>query len=326
MIHSSIFKLLITTILISIIITTYNFENLKAEENEVSIHEERVQLYKKTEALTNVPWYILAAVDQYERNVNNVDDEERITGIQVPEDKWYGFLEFDSERKHLESTVQMFEGIGKDGNGNGYAESNNDEDALFTVGLYIYEELGNGKTYDEIFEMFFGREKAASLINQYAQIFKHFNTTDLHERVFPIPKYHNYSYRSTWGAGRGYGGRRIHEGTDIFASYGTPVRSVSYGIVEVKGWNRYGGWRVGIRDTQNIYHYYAHLNGFEDGIEEGTMVEPGDVIGYVGASGYGPVGTSGKFPPHLHYGMYRDNGKYEWAFDPYQSLKRWERN
>lgn len=157
-------------------------------------------------------------------------------------------------------------------------------------------------------------------------MFKHFNTVDLSERAFPIPKWNNYSYRSTWGDTRGYGGRRIHEGTDIFAGYGTPVRSTSYGVVEIKGWNRFGGWRIGIRDSYNIYHYYAHLNAFAEDIKEGDIVEPGDVIGYVGASGYGPEGTSGKFPPHLHYGMYKDNGKNEWAYDPYPYLKRWERN
>ncbi|GAA0464715.1 M23 family metallopeptidase [Alkalibacillus silvisoli] len=293
------------------------------DDEEFNEYDERVNLYKKTENLTSIPWYYLAAIDQYERNINEVDDE-RLTGIQFPDHKWFGQLAFDSETEHLESVIQLFDGIGKDGNGNGYADPNNDEDALYTMGMYVYEQLGNGKTYDEIFELFYGREKAAKLINQYAKVFDHFQTVDLHERAFPIPEYHNYSYRSTWGAGRGYGGNRIHEGTDIFASYGTPVRSVSYGIVEIMGWNRYGGWRVGIRDTQNIYHYYAHLNGFEDGIEEGTMVEPGEVIGYVGSSGYGPVGTSGKFPPHLHYGMYRYNGEHEWAFDPYPSLRRWE--
>ncbi|NEU03096.1 peptidase M23, partial [Escherichia coli] len=49
------------------------------------------------------------------------------------------------------------------------------------------------------------------------------------------------------------------------------------------------------------------------------------VIGSVGSSGYGPPGTAGKFPPHLHYGMYKDNGRTEWSFDPYPHLRAWER-
>ncbi|WP_297992138.1 M23 family metallopeptidase, partial [uncultured Anoxybacillus sp.] len=60
-------------------------------------------------------------------------------------------------------------------------------------------------------------------------------------------------------------------------------------------------------------------------IREGSIVEPGMLIGSVGSSGYGPPGTSGKFPPHLHYGMYKDNGYTEWSFDPYPYLKQWER-
>ena len=77
----------------------------------------------------------------------------------------------------------------------------------------------------------------------------------------------------------------------------------------MKGWNRYGGWRVGIRDINNNYHYFAHLNGFAKDLHTGQVVEPGQLIGSVGSSGYGPPGTAGKFPPHLHYGMYRDNGE-----------------
>ena len=91
------------------------------------------------------------------------------------------------------------------------------------------------------------------------------------------------------------------------------------------GWNDYGGWRVGIRDMHNTYHYYAHLSGFNKEVKEGDIVEPGTVIGYVGSSGYGKEGTSGRFPPHLHYGMYKYNGRTEWAFDPYPYLKIWEK-
>ncbi len=65
----------------------------------------------------------------------------------------------------------------------------------------------------------------------------------------------------------------------------------------MKGWNRFGGWRIGIRDINNTYHYFAHLNGFTKGLKVGEIVEPGQVIGSVGATGYGPPGTSGKFRP-----------------------------
>jgi murein DD-endopeptidase MepM/ murein hydrolase activator NlpD len=67
------------------------------------------------------------------------------------------------------------------------------------------------------------------------------------------------------------------------------------------------------------------LSGFSRALKVGQIVEPGMIIGAVGSSGYGPPGTSGKFPPHLHYGMYKDNGYTEWSFDPTPHLAMWER-
>nr|WP_307724705.1 hypothetical protein [Sporolactobacillus inulinus] len=69
----------------------------------------------------------------------------------------------------------------------------------------------------------------------------------------------------------------------------------------------------------------AHLNGYAPGIHHDVIVKPGQVIGHVGSSGYGPKGTMGKFPPHLHYGLYRDNGRAEYSVDPYPALRIWER-
>ena len=169
------------------------------------------------------------------------------------------------------------------------------------------------------------RDQSVTLITQLSKVYSRFQTINLSSHAFPVPTNWNYSYRSTWGAKRGWGGLRIHEGTDIFAGYGTPVRATGYGIVETAGWNRFGGYRVGIRDADFIYHYYAHLSGFKAGLYKGKIVKPGDVIGYVGSTGYGPKGTQGKFPPHLHYGMYVDNGRIEYAVDPYPALRRYER-
>src|SRR5690606_34802992 len=167
-------------------------------------------------------------------------------------------------------------------------------------------------------------ERSVTRIEQFAKLYDHFGTLDLSLHAFPLPLRSEYSYRSTWGAKRGWGGRRIHEGTDIFASYGVAERSTCYGIVEMVGWNECGGWRVGIRDIQNVYHYFAHLSGFNKEIKVGDIVEPGQIVGWVGSSGYGKPGTQGKFPPHLHYGMYRDAGAMEWSFDPYPQLRKWE--
>ncbi len=56
-----------------------------------------------------------------------------------------------------------------------------------------------------------------------------------------------------------------------------------------QGLNRYGGWRIGIRDINNNYHYYAHMSGYQKNIKIGDIVTPGQTIGWVGSSGYAPL-------------------------------------
>lgn len=304
---------------------------LGAEKDELTPEqkfERRMDLYKKVETITNVPWHYLAAVDTFERGLRRAQrdrpNEQGMIAIYFSEEEWVGLINPDrSDTNPL--SIQLFGGVGLDGDGDGLAELTNDEDILYTFAHYL-EKFG----FDEddfriaLWEKY-QREQSVNIVHGHSLIYQHFDRLDLHDHAFPMPLNYNYSYRNTWGDKRGWGGRRIHEGTDIFAGYNVPIRATSYGRVEIKGWNKYGGWRIGIRDLDNIYHYYAHLSGFEKGLEEGSIVSPGDVIGYCGSSGYGKPGTQGKFPPHLHYGMYRDNGYTEWSFDPYPSLKSWER-
>lgn len=295
------------------------------------IKQERLQLFHRLEAVYGVPWTYLAAIDQYERSMKvgkkqkeNEETSKRLTAIEIPAERWSGPLNPDSEDTNPDS-IRFFEGIGVDGDGDGKAERTNDMDVLASL---IGHLSCYGYTRDDWrigLWHYYQRDRAVRTIDQFSTIYEKYQHLDLDGRYFPIPKGYTYSYRSTWGSPRGWGGRRIHEGTDIFAGYGTPVLSTGYGMIEVIGWNRYGGWRIGMRDMSNVYHYFAHLSSFKKGLKKGDIVEPGEVIGYVGSSGYGRPGTSGKFPPHLHYGMYRETGGNEWAFDPYPYLVRWER-
>lgn len=113
-------------------------------------------------------------------------------------------------------------------------------------------------------------------------------------------EYFNYSSYNDFGAERTYGGYRRHEGNDLIADLGTPIVSITDGVVTAKGWNEYGGERVGITTKKDTYFYYAHLDRYENGIEIGKHVSAGDIIGYVGDTGYGPPGTRGKLISHLH--------------------------
>lgn len=320
-----------TISLLIILTVTLCFSSVEmAQAEETNPLEEREQLFRRMESLSGIPWYFIAAVDQYERNVRNSRrdlpdaDPEDLVAIRIPWKEWVGTLN-PLPTDTNPATIQLFNGIGRDGNGDGRADPQTSEDALLSVVHYLqaygpdWTSLRTG-----IWELY-QQPVAVDVVSHIAKIYAAFGTMDVDEHHFPVSLDHNYTYRSTWGAKRGWGGRRIHEGTDIFANHGVPVYSTCYGYVEIKGWNKFGGWRVGIRDIHNNYHYYAHLGSFNKELQRGMVVKPGELLGYVGNSGYGPPGTAGKFPPHLHYGMYKFNGSTQWSFDPYPYLRKWER-
>ncbi len=124
----------------------------------------------------------------------------------------------------------------------------------------------------------------------------------------PIAKNYSFSHYDDFGNSRSYGFKRTHLGNDLMGSIGTPIVAVESGIVENLGWNQYGGWRVGIRsfDTKR-YYYYAHLrknHPYSEGLEEGMTVKAGDVIGYLGMTGYSiKENVNNINVPHLHFGM-----------------------
>lgn len=306
-------------------VAAYGMTSIKAADELT----ERKELFGQIGFLTGIPWYYLAAIDQYERTLTIAQPKKRtpregLIGIHFSELDWVGHLNPDHDDKNA-AAILLFNGFGRDGSGDGLADRNNDLDVLYSMAVHLLER---GTSPDDLrigLWEFYQNNRSVERIEQFARIYAHFDTLHLNEHAFPVPLRTDYSFRSTWGARRSWGGYRIHEGTDIFAGYGVPVRSTCYGVIEVKGWNRFGGWRIGIRDINNVYHYYAHLSGYSKDVEQGSIVKPGQVIGWVGSSGYGKPGTQGKFPPHLHYGLYRDSGLSEWSFDPYPYLLRWER-
>jgi murein DD-endopeptidase MepM/ murein hydrolase activator NlpD len=95
---------------------------------------------------------------------------------------------------------------------------------------------------------------------------------------------------------------RPHLGVDFAAPVGTPVRAVARGTVNYSGWVKSLGRCVRIDHASALESTYGHLARIASGIEPGTPVERGQVIGYVGASG---LATG----PHLHFAIYRD-GEY----------------
>lgn len=147
-------------------------------------------------------------------------------------------------------------------------------------------------------------------------------------RYFPIPVSEadsslGVSYVDSWMGERNYKGKGVHEGTDIMADRNErgiyPVVSISDGTITNLGWLEKGGYRIGITSPSGVYFYYAHLESYAD-IKEGDRVIAGELLGFMGDSGYGEEGTVGQFAVHLHLGIYSFEGGEEISVNPYYVL------
>ncbi len=124
----------------------------------------------------------------------------------------------------------------------------------------------------------------------------------------PIASGYGYSHCDDFGMGRSFGFKRKHLGNDLMGAQGTPIVAVEGGVVEAMGWNRYGGWRIGIRSFDSKrYYYYAHLQKdkpFAPGLIVGDIVQPGDLIGFMGRTGYSDKENTNNIETvHLHFGI-----------------------
>lgn len=127
--------------------------------------------------------------------------------------------------------------------------------------------------------------------------------------VFPVLGKTSAAIQSFWGVDRD-GGRRSHEGIDIFAERGTPVVAPVSGVIGSVKETGIGGKQVWLRDTQRGWNlYFAHLDSQTVSIRERVIA--GDTLGFVGNTG-NAITTS----PHLHFGIYSSG-----AFDPYPVVK-----
>lgn len=124
----------------------------------------------------------------------------------------------------------------------------------------------------------------------------------------PIAAGYGYSHYEDFGNRRSYGFARRHLGNDLMGALGTPIIAVESGTVEALGWNQYGGWRIGIRSDDRLrYYYYAHLRKdtpYVEGLEIGQHVSAGDVIGFMGRTGYSARENVNNIDTvHLHFGL-----------------------
>ena len=124
----------------------------------------------------------------------------------------------------------------------------------------------------------------------------------------PVAAGYGYSHCDDFGMSRSFGFARKHLGNDLMGGLGSPIVAVEGGVVEAMGWNRYGGWRIGIRSFDSKrYYYYAHLqkdHPFAEGLEVGDTVQAGDLIGFMGRTGYSDKENVNNIETvHLHFGI-----------------------
>lgn len=97
--------------------------------------------------------------------------------------------------------------------------------------------------------------------------------------------------------------RKFHNGVDFAGNVGTPIKSISEGVVVKKVNNhRLSGNYIVIKHKNGLKSYYLHLNGFAKNLKKGSKIEDGQIIGYLGNTGR----STG---PHLHFSM-KKNGRW----------------
>jgi murein DD-endopeptidase MepM/ murein hydrolase activator NlpD len=108
---------------------------------------------------------------------------------------------------------------------------------------------------------------------------------------------------------------------DLLAPRHTPVVAVESGIIARLFNSKAGGLTIYQFDPTTTYaYYYAHLQGYAEGLEEGATVARGQTIGYVGTSGNAPANT-----PHLHFAIFVLTDDKRWwegtPLDPFEVLR-----
>lgn len=257
-------------------------------------------------------------------------EEENVSSEKKDFIKWVDFnvtaevlnltakLDIDSHNKNEEITynwIELLAYLSCQNGGNFKNFKKSDLDILVEKlenGETISDLTSNLKFYDYYYESYLAA--LGGLIGNYAiETVDDSGNKSFCEKYgikafLPIAKNYSFSHYDDFGNARSYGFKRTHLGNDLMGSIGTPIIAVESGVIEHLGWNQYGGWRVGIRSFDGKrYYYYAHLrknHPYAEGLEEGMTVKAGDVIGYLGMTGYSiEENVNNINVPHLHFGL-----------------------
>ena len=137
--------------------------------------------------------------------------------------------------------------------------------------------------------------------------------------VVPVQGITPAMLHDTFNDARGEG--RRHDAIDILAPTGRPVLAVADGRIAKLFDSVPGGLTVYQFDgSERLAYYYAHLDRYADGLQEGATVRQGELIGYVGHSG-----NASEDAPHLHFAVFVLGPEKQWwkgnAVNPFPLLR-----
>lgn len=281
------FKKVVICVLIMVLILSATIIYFNTATYEVSTTEKKIIKYVEF----NVPYSLLDAALKYD--IKYHDSETKLNWIELIAylGAKYGGQYSKYKQKHLDELVNKLE------SGETLAE--------LTENMKYYNYYL--EAYTAVLAGFVGEYEAEQPKSDNAEEKEWVKSYGL-IAYSPIAKGYEYSHYDDFGDSRSYGYKREHLGNDLIGQVGTPIIAVEGGIVEALGWNKYGGWRIGIRSfDKKRYYYYAHLRKnfpFNKSLEIGSVVKAGDVIGYMGRTGYSDTeNTNNLTTPHLHFGM-----------------------
>lgn len=143
-------------------------------------------------------------------------------------------------------------------------------------------------------------------------------TANANGLIVPVQGIPREALHDTFSDARG--SERSHEALDIMAARGTPVVAAVDGHIEKLFDSVPGGLTIYQFDPAGRHaYYYAHLDRYAAGLEEGDAVAQGEVIGYVGSTG-----NASDDAPHLHFAIFVLGPEKHWwegtAINPYPLL------
>lgn len=244
------------------------------------IPPEYLELFKRAGEAYGVPWYILAAVAKVESNFRpDAVGPPNYTGELA-----LGMMQF------LPSTWERF---GVDADGDGRKDPFSPADAVYSAARYL-AHLG---VAEDPRKALYGYNHSNDYVETVLQIAEGYRIQELYGGPgYTFPVVGVWRITSYFGAVEPGLRTEPHSGIDIAVPAGTPVLAAVDGAVERLSFGWPGGRELFLRGADGNLYYYAHLDGYAPGMQEGAQVTSGAVLGYVGTTGR----TTG---PHLHFGV-----------------------